>query len=146
MSTLEVNDLRTAVENRDAEALWSLVPALEQSPESVPLLSSLLLEDWHESHEDIVFTLGLIGDARAIGAIERAVTIPFNSLVKHGNLPEFQRKCAYALARIATEESRLALERLAGHSDAWLREYGAEGLQKWPLPYRPQKCCVGTDA
>ena len=137
MPTQDLNDLRKAIEGKDAEALWSIVPALKQCPASVPLLSSLLLDDWHESHEDIVFTLGLIGDARAIGAIEQAVTVPFRSLVKFGNVPEFQRKCAYALARIATEESRLALERLAGHPDTQLREYGAEGLQKWPLPYRP---------
>lgn len=89
-------------------------------------------------HEDIVFELGLIGDPRAIPAIAKAVTIPFAHLVKWNNLESFQRKCAYALARIETPEARSALEDLARHSDPKLCEYGQEGLQHWPMPYKKE--------
>ena len=137
-STQELLDLEQAVAEHDADALWSLVPALDGCSEAVPLLSELLLAHWHQSHEDIVFTLGLIGDLRAVNSIAKAVLRPFESLVKWNNLHEFQRKCAYALARIDTPESRAALEELAQHSDPHLKEYGVEGLGKWPIPYRPQ--------
>ena len=100
-------------------------------------LSQFLLEDWHDAHEDIAFELGLIGDPVAVEALSKAVRIPFAHLVEWGNLQAFQRKCAYALARIGTPESRVALEGLAREADPDLREYGEEGLGKWPLPYRP---------
>lgn len=94
---------------------------------------------WHDAYEDIVFKLGLLGDSRSVAAIARAVTIPFPELVKWGNVPEFQRKCAYALARIGTAESREVLEILASSSDPQLREHGQEGLEKWPLNTNPHK-------
>ena len=96
-------------------------------------LSQLLLEDSHELHEDIVLELGLIGDPCAIDAIARAVRVPFGYLIAWDNLHEFQRKCAYALARIGTPEARTALESLAAEADPFLKEYGEEGLQHWPL-------------
>jgi PBS lyase HEAT-like repeat len=98
-------------------------------------LSRLLLDDSHESHEDIVFELGLIGDPCAVSAITKAVRISFAHLTKWNNLHEFQRKCAYALARIGTPESRAALESLVAESDPFLKEYGKEGLQNWPMPF-----------
>ncbi len=99
------------------------------------MLSRLLLQDFHESHEDIVFELGLIGDPCAVDAIAKAVRIPFAHLLKWDNLHEFQRKCAYALARIGTPESRAVLESLAAEPDPFLKEYGDEGLQNWPMPF-----------
>ncbi|MFM8899582.1 MAG: HEAT repeat domain-containing protein [Burkholderiales bacterium] len=129
-----MHQLEKAVAERNGDALWTLVPAVDGYSEAVPILSRLLLEDWHESHEDIVFTLGLIGDPRATNSIAKAVRIPFASLAKGENLHEFQRKCAYALARIGTPESRAALEALAMHSDPHLQKYGAEGLGKCPRP------------
>lgn len=114
----------------------SLCEELDRQPEGesrLRLLTELLVKEGHDRHEDIVFELGLLGDPTAVPAIAEAVTIPFSSLVKWGNLHEFQRKCAYALARIRTRESRSVLEWLARQSDPHLREYGEEGLSKWPL-------------
>jgi hypothetical protein len=102
-------------------------------------LAQFLLEDWHDAHEDIAFELGLIGDPRAVDALSRAARIPFAHLVEWDNLHEFQRKCAYALARIGTPESRAALEGFTREADPHLREYGEEGLEHWPMPYRTQK-------
>ncbi|WP_155518302.1 HEAT repeat domain-containing protein [Ralstonia solanacearum] len=101
-----------------------------------PLLIELLGRGGHERHEDIVFELGLIGDPAAVNAVEKAAGDPFPYLEEWGNLRELQRKCAYALARIGTAESRAALERLAKHSDPYLREYSQEGLEHWPLPFK----------
>ncbi|MGU8079064.1 hypothetical protein [Burkholderia pyrrocinia] len=115
-----------------------LCAALDVSPTDetrLPLLIELLNLDGHERHEDIVFDLGLLGNPAAIPAIAKAVTARFPYLERWGNLHEFQRKCAYALARIGTRESREVLEHLARHEDIYLRKCGEEGLSYWPLPF-----------
>lgn len=134
---MEVNPTVAVAERvKDAaelrEALWDD----RYTPLPVASLARLLLEDWHDSHEDIVFELGLIGDPQAVGPILKAAAIPFTHLVQWNNLHEFQRKCAYALARIGTDESRAALQVLAQCEDPYLREYGEEGLRHWPMSYR----------
>ncbi|MFJ4144760.1 HEAT repeat domain-containing protein [Pseudomonas sp. NPDC089734] len=120
-------------ESGDIAALLEELDVLPTGRERVPLLTRLLLDDRHDHHEDFVFELGLLGDASAVPAIAKAVTIPFPSLVQWDNLHEFQRKCAYALARIGTAESRAVLELMTGSDDPYLREYGEEGLSRWPL-------------
>jgi HEAT repeat protein len=127
------SEVLAAERAKDGAALRQAL-STEQVP--APVLVRLLLEDWHDLHEDIVVELGLLGEPSAVGAILKAISIPFGHLVEWGNLHEFQRKCAYALARIGTEESREALEMLARSTDPYIRQYGEECLPKWPLPYR----------
>ncbi|WP_338846283.1 HEAT repeat domain-containing protein [Massilia sp. W12] len=131
----EHNELRAALHSKDIAALWSALAKVSKC-EGAPFLAEALLADWHESHEDIVFELGLIGDPRTTESIARAVVTTFQYMVEWDNIHEFQRKCAYALARIGSAESRVALENLAKHSDPYLRGAGEEGLEHWPLPYR----------
>jgi len=129
--------LQAAVEMRDVAALRDAVNHISERA-AAPLLAQLLLEDWHDSHEDIVLELGLIGDVCAVESIKTAVATPPDYIVREGewgNLHEFQRKCAYALARIESHESRTALELLAQSADPHLRKYGEEGLSHWPMPY-----------
>lgn len=125
----------TMNEPGDAAAPCVALDALPEGEERVPLLVSLLGQGGHERHEDIVFELGLLGNPAAVPAIAKAVEDPFPYIDEWGNLHEFQRKCAYALARIGTHESRAVLESLSRHSDPYLREYGTEGLDHWPLPF-----------
>ena len=131
----EHNEFRAALESKDIGALWSALAKVRKR-EGAPFLAEALLADWHEAHEDIVFELGLIGDPRTTESIAKAAVTTFQYMIEWDNLHEFQRKCAYALARIGSAESRLALDVLAKHSDPYLREYGEEGLAHWPLPYR----------
>jgi len=121
---------------KSVEALCSELDAMPEDDARAPLLIELLGRGGHERHEDIVFELGLIGDPAATDAILKAAKEPFAYLEEWGNLHEFQRKCAYALARIGTAESRTALEQLASTKDPHLREYGEEGLEHWPLPFK----------
>lgn len=131
-----LKEAEIALEAKDEHAFSNAVSAIEDEVSLVPIYSKMLLEDWHEMHEDIVFDLGLIGDPRPVESILKAATIPFRYLVEWQNLHAFQRKCAYALARIATQESKQALIALSKHSDPHIKEYGKEGLEKWPLPYK----------
>ncbi|MCO5358882.1 HEAT repeat domain-containing protein [Acidovorax kalamii] len=120
----------------DATALCASLDDLAEDDSSrVPIMIQLLILEGHDRHEDIVFDLGLIGDPAAIPAIAKAAETTFQYMVRWQNLHEFQRKCAYALARIGTPESREVLEHLAQHSDPHLREYGLEGLEHWPMPF-----------
>lgn len=120
----------------EATALCTSLDTLaENSRSRVPLMIQLLTLDGHERHEDIVVELGLFGDPAAIPAIAKAAETTFQYMVRWQNLHEFQRKCAYALARVGTPESRKALEHLAQHSDSHLREYGKEGLSNWAMPF-----------
>ena len=129
----EFNQVLAAERAKDGDALRQ---ALSKAEVPASVLIRLLLDDWHDLHEDIVFDLGLLGEPSAVGAIQKAINVPFDHLVEWGNLHEFQRKCAYALAHIGTEESRVALETLARSTDEYIREYGEEGLSKWALPFR----------
>ena len=133
-----LNQLADAATNHDSDALRDAVSNVNRGYSAAPLLAHILLEDWHDSHEDIVFELGLIGNPCVIDSIAKVATIHFEYMERWGTLHEFQRKCAYALARIGTDESREALEGLAQNSDPHLREYGEEGLQHWPLPFRDE--------
>ncbi len=135
-NTQNLEALRLAVQTRDKGALWTAVPDVHMCSEAVPLLIQLLVADWHEVHEDVAFELGLLGAPRAIEALSEAVRKPFAHLIQWGNLHEFQRKCAYALARIGTSESRVALESMAREVAPALRKYGEEGLENWPMPYQ----------
>lgn len=129
----KLNSLKSAAESKDADAFGKALSAVTERESLVPIFNKILLEDWHDSHEDIVFELGLIGNPSSTKSIALAAKIPFRYMEEWGNLHEFQRKCAYALARIGTEESHNALEKLSKSSDIYLQEYGQEGLQKWPL-------------
>lgn len=133
-----LDQLQNADVTKDADALRQAV-ASNRARAAAPLLAKLLLADWHDSHEDIAFELGLIGDPSTVDSIAKAIVTPFEHLVEWGNLGEFQRKCAFALARIGTTESRAALETLARHPDVQLCEYAQEGLQNWPCPYQGDK-------
>ncbi|WP_457335000.1 HEAT repeat domain-containing protein [Rhizobacter sp. P5_C2] len=125
----------TMNESKDTDALCAALDALPGGEARAPLLIGLLGRSGHERHEDIVFELGLLGSNAAVPSIAKAVVDPFPYMDAWGNRHEFQRKCAYALARIGTSESRSVLEDLAKHSDPHLREYGEEGLSHWPLPF-----------
>jgi PBS lyase HEAT-like repeat len=131
----EYNEIRAAIDSHNIDALWKALAKINKR-EGAPFLAEVLLEEWHDSHEDIVFELGLIGEPSTTNTIAKAAVTSFEYLVEWGNLQAFQRKCAYALARIGTSESRAALELLSKNSDEYISEYGKEGLEHWPMPYR----------
>ena len=117
---------------RDPTALRDALYPIERVSGST--LGRLLLEEWHDSQEDIVFELGQRRARDAVRIIEKAAATPFQLLDDGADgLSQFKRKCAYALAYIGTEESRLALERFVSSDDPDLREFGGECLPKWPI-------------
>lgn len=124
-----------ALRAKDSAAFWTALAGVDAQT-TAPLLAKLLLEDWHEEHEDIVFELGLIGENCATSAIAQAAQKNFEYLIRWGNLEEFQRKCAYALARIGSGDSKVALELMAQQFDTGLGKYAEEGLRHWAVPVK----------
>ncbi|MCS3809774.1 hypothetical protein [Xanthomonas sp. 4461] len=59
-SMSEVNAIRAAITSQDIDALLFAL-AKRNKREGAPFLAEVLLAEWHNSHEDIVFELGLIG-------------------------------------------------------------------------------------
>jgi len=127
--------LATAAHEKDIDALRRALANIDVDVSYAPILEHLLLEQWHDAHEEIVVKLGHIGHHGAVQAITRAAGMPMARLVQRNVLHNFQRQCAYALARIGTVQSRAALEDLAASEDQHLRDYAREGLAMWPLPY-----------
>ncbi|WP_060498908.1 hypothetical protein [Pseudomonas sp. NBRC 111133] len=123
----------SALRAKDSAAFWAALVGIDAQI-AAPLLAKLLLEEWHEEHEEIVFELGLIGGNCATSAITEAAQKNFEHLIRWGNLEEFKRKCAYALARIGSSDSKLALELMTRQLDPSLSRYAEEGLKHWPMP------------
>lgn len=55
---------------------------LSKADVTAQVLMLLLLDDWHDLHEDIIFDLGLIGDPNAVDVILKAANISFEYLLE----------------------------------------------------------------
>lgn len=110
------------IESKPTPELLEALETTTEGPTRTSRLIELLVKEGHDRHEDIVFELGLIGARDAVPAIVEAANTPFQELVRWGNLQEFRRKCAYALARIETDEARDVLRDMANSSDVDMRE------------------------
>jgi hypothetical protein len=99
--------------------------------ELVPALCELVLEDWHEQHEDVVLVLQELRDGRAAESLYRAASMRFDHLDRWNNLREFQRKCTWALADIGSEDARAYLRELAHVDDEELAGYAQRRLDRW---------------
>lgn len=101
---------------RSVEDLTDELDAIHEGDARAPLLIELLGRTGHERHEDIVFERGVIGPPALFRRLHGRQLAHAPTLRNGGNLHEFQRKCAYALARIATSDARVALEQMAKSS------------------------------
>lgn len=134
--------IRMAICTKDIDALWIALENANKSQRG-QVLAQILQDDWHESHEDIVFELGILGEPVAIDSIAKAAVRTFDYMAEWGNLQEFQRKCAYSLARIGTPYSLSALEILSKHPDEYISKCGKEGMENWSLSHRDNEPIEG---
>lgn len=126
--------IQSASAAKDDEALFSSLAevfAAGPKPDLVPILSALLLESWHQQHEDIALMLQELKDARAVDSLLAAATMKFNHLLEWNNLSEFQRKCTWALADIGTAAAHRALVQLSKNQDSVLSQFATERLENW---------------
>ena len=126
--------IEAARASKDDNALFeAMLQVFREGPtrELVPTLCELVLEDWHQQHEDVVLVLQDLKDGRAAQPLYRAATIRFDHLARWNNLREFQRKCTWALADIGSENARAYLQELARVDDEHLAEYAQRRLDHW---------------
>ena len=98
--------------------------------EHAPLLALLLVEPWHNAHEDVASALQRLRDPGTTDALARAALMK-HSYLAYNDSHAFARKCTWALADIGTPEARAHLERLAQEQDAEIASYAQRRLDEW---------------
>ena len=99
--------------------LWNL--------DLIPTFNTLLLEDWHFQHENIVLSLQAAKDPRSIEAIYLTAQKEF-AYLDYDDTFGLARKCTWALADINTPESVEKLRSLAESENEIIRSYANERL------------------
>jgi hypothetical protein len=89
------------------------------------VLCQLLLETWHEKHEDILMTLEAIKDPASIPFIVESINVKLSYYV--GN--DIPRKAIWALRAINTPEAIKEIEKLTHSKDTFTREHALLNLQ-----------------
>jgi HEAT repeat protein len=94
----------------------------------VPILNQLLLEPWHQKHEDIASVLQRLQDPRGVESLYTAAQAT-HAYLDYDEVFGLARKCTWALAKIGTPEALESLRRLAkGASSEIVRGYAAKRL------------------
>lgn len=78
---------------------------------NIIFLGNLLLEKWHNSHEDIVMIMQKLKDPSSIPFLEKAIYLNLDYL-SYNNNESLIRKCAFALGDINTPESKEVINKL----------------------------------
>lgn len=100
------------------------------NPKYIELLINLLAANWHKSHENIARYLQLLKPESAVPVLFGVATKKF-SYLEYDNSLGLSRKCTWALADIGTDQSRIALQKLANCSDSDIEDYAKKRLSKW---------------
>lgn len=121
--------------SKDGEALDCLITLAYQigfTEEIGRLLSKLLLEDWHEEHEEIARILQFkVKIPESVDDMEQAMQLKFKYLVDRDNYFPFVVKCMYAIGSLNTNASKLKLQVLAASEDDFIRK-----AAQWQIDYR----------
>ena len=128
-----LHELNTACHSGDANAVESAVThAYEMGlkREYVPALLALLTQRTHTRHEDIVSSLQMLRDPRAVDALYDTALVNHEYLA-YDKLFGLARKCTWALADIGTPEARARLVILARNSNSQIAAYAQKRLDSW---------------
>jgi hypothetical protein len=92
------------------------------------VLCKLLMEEWHEYHEDIVMMLEEIKDQNSVNALySTALKIP-----EYDDGRSLAKKCIWALGAINNENANAKLQELAGSHDEIIAEAAKIQLAHFP--------------
>ncbi len=97
--------------------------------ELVSILNDLLIEDWHEQHENIVTLLEDILSPSSVPFLKSAIEKKYNYLNWDTN-KSFERKCIWTLGKIGTDQAYLVLKECSKMISP-LSEYANEQLYLW---------------
>lgn len=125
--------LYDAIEAKDAKEVSIALSEYYRSGysyEYVSALIELLGKPWHYYHEDIVRTLQLLRDSRAVDALYEEAHSEYEYL-NYDDCYGLARKCTWALADIGTPEAKAKLQQLAQENNKLVAEFAQKRLDNW---------------
>ena len=98
-----LNDAITHKNADRVEASVILVGRLGEDKKLLSLYETLLLEDWHHSHEDLVDIMESYGNASNVAPLQKAfsLSLPYMEYNQHYS---FHRKLLYAIQKLAPQQ------------------------------------------
>ena len=98
--------LNDAITHKNASRIESaiiLVGALGEDKKLLSQYETLLLEDWHHSHEDLVDIIESYGNASNVATLQKAFNL-FLPYMEYNHHYSFHRKLLYAIQKLAPEQ------------------------------------------
>lgn len=98
--------LNDAITHKNASRIESVIILAGGLGEDKKLLSqyeTLLLEDWHHSHEDLVDIIESYGNASNVATLQKAFNL-FLPYMEYNHHYSFHRKLLYAIQKLAPEQ------------------------------------------
>ena len=98
--------LNDAITHKNASRIESAIILAGGLGEDKKLLSqyeTLLLEDWHHSHEDLVDIIESYGNASNVATLQKAFNL-FRPYMEYNHHYSFHRKLLYAIQKLAPEQ------------------------------------------
>ena len=98
-----LNDAITHKNASRIECTIILAGALGEDKKLLPQYESLLLEDWHHSHEDLVDIIESYGNTSNVATLQKAfnLSLPYMAYNHHYS---FHRKLLYAILKLAPQQ------------------------------------------
>ncbi len=127
-------DLLETMGNKDSELLeLQMLPLYIferdiEFAELLELLNILLVQDWHEQHENIVYFLEKMASVSSVSYLMRAIDSHYEYLQWDTNCA-FERKCIWTLGLIGNSEAISVLQKLK-ESQPPISSYADEQLKR----------------
>ena len=127
--------LRLAIDNRDSDL--AEVALLVASGFEIPaatytdLTCLLLVEDWHNQHENLIGNMQEAAEPQTVPIISKAIDLkPRLEYLDYDDYGSYYKKCLWALQAIGTPEAIAVIEDCSRSQDTALQEQAAYRLSK----------------
>ncbi len=130
-----IESLKYAIDYQDSEYLYYLIYTLHLKEckfnfeELIEYLNILLLELWHNVHEDIVRLLEKYGNEKSVDILYEAIFLKLDYLEWDENY-SFERRCVMAISKIHTSGSEKILRELESSSNEMISDVATKQLIK----------------
>lgn len=94
----------------------------------IPILSDLIVADWHQRHEDIASIFQRLKAPESIDPVVKSMHLKFNYWYDDGDA--FIRKCSYVLGEIGTDYAIEKLKELSNSDNDIISKYCNHQLKK----------------
>ena len=133
-----IRDLKEGFKNKDSKRIEFLILAISIIDEKLScfclndyldILNNLLVENWHNKHEDLVYLLERIHDSKSIDFLIKAMNLDLDYLSWDDNY-SFERKIIHAIYHIGGKKAHEYLDYLCSSSNQIIKETAMKQLKK----------------